>query len=138
MESGSAGFSFVFIFLMVGLWAAIGVLCGKQAQRKGYSFWIGFAAGFFLGLIGVLVIYLIKPASGRTGLDEPYRGYDRQDGCTGYPPPGRGFVPPAPGGYVQPPPEVRHNACQTCANLVPGDARYCPYCGSDVSSVRPW
>jgi len=128
MESnGASSNSLVFVYMFaVLIWALFGYWGGKVAQHKGYSFGLGFAVGFFGGLVGIIVLYLIKPA--RPPADRemlyPDQRYNR-------PPPAdreSGNDPEA--DSLQPP--SRNKVCQQCRNLVPGDAQFCSYCGARV------
>ncbi len=146
MEYSGAEIPFWMYLIMPGLWLVFGFWCGRLAERKGYSFWIGFVAGFFGGLIGVIVFCIIKPASRPAVQHQPYREgqYTYQPPGCGRPPeraqqpPADAYAGPPPEGRVQPPQEIRSKVCRTCSNLIPGDARFCAYCGSDASGGRPW
>ncbi len=94
--------------------ALIGYWAGKVGQRNGRSFGLCFCLGFFLGLIGLLVVYLIGPA------------YDSRPAPYGVaPPPGQGPGPD--------PNQQRTMVCGQCGKLVVGSARFCPYCGAQVA-----
>ena len=117
----------VYLFMFV-IWAALGLWGGKLAQGKGYSFWLGFVAGFFGGIVGIIVLYVIKPARRESALLPPY------------PAPGRyRQTPPAQyGPSPEPPTEqgpARSKVCGGCQNLIPVEARFCTYCGADVSGT---
>ena len=98
--------------VLIGYWA------GMVGRRNGRSFGLCFCLGFFLGLIGVLTVYLIGPA--RDSRPAP---------CGVVPTPGHG-PPPAP--YQQ-----RTMVCGQCGKLVEGSARFCPYCGAQVAGPAP-
>ncbi len=116
-----AGYVALFYLFMLVIWAAFGLWAGKVGQGKGYNFWIGFAAGFFGGIIGLVIMYAIKPAKRRV---EPYQVY------------------PPPDYYQAPPPDpsmaARHKVCNSCQNLVPGESQFCTYCGADLTATPPW
>ena len=40
-----------------------GCFCGYISKKNGINFWIGFAIGFVLGILGIPVVYLIKNKS---------------------------------------------------------------------------
>jgi hypothetical protein len=128
MESnGVSSSSLVFFYIFaVMIWALFGYWGGKVAQRKGYSFGLGFAVGFFGGLIGIIVLYLIKPA--RLPSDHEMRYPDQR--YYRPPPEDRESGNDPEPGPRQPPP--RNKVCQQCRNLVPGDAQFCSYCGARV------
>lgn len=98
----------IYLFMFV-IWAALGLWGGKLAQGKGYNFWLGFVAGFFGGIVGIIVLYVIKPARRESAYPPPY------------PPPEQGTP--------------RSKVCGGCQNLIPVDARFCTYCGADVSGT---
>ena len=108
----------VYLFMLL-IWAALGLWGGKIVQGKGYDFWIGFVAGFFGGIVGIIVLYVIKPATRRV---EPHAPYAYQEHYEAKPP-------------VGPP---RHKVCHACQNLIPGESQFCTYCGADVSGTPAW
>ena len=117
----------IYLFMFVA-WAALGLWGGKLAQGKGYSFWLGFLAGFFGGIVGIIVLYVIKPAR-RESAYLPH-----------YPPPEQYRQTPTAryGPSPEPHPEQgtpRSKVCPGCQNLIPVDARFCTYCGADVSGT---
>lgn len=124
MQSSSSIGALFFIFLLFA-WACFGYWGGRVAQGKGYSFGLGFAVGFFGGLIGIVILYIIKPARRR-------EDYLRQ-----YPPPTSHHYGAPPG----PPPDQpapRNKVCNQCHNLVPWDAQFCTYCGANISGTPTW
>jgi len=98
----AAAFSSV-LFAIVALAIGVAVLYWGYwiAKQRGYSAWLGLALAFFLGLFGIIILYVLptkRPAAPRPRAD----GYDQ------YPPP-PGSVPgrpPAPSSWstVGPPP----------------------------------
>lgn len=54
--------SYIIVMLLVG--AVFGVICGRIAQRKGYSYWSYFALGFLLSAIGLIVVLIMQDKSG--------------------------------------------------------------------------
>ena len=57
----------VFLFLVYAL--IFGVVCGSVYRNKGGSYASGFALGFFLGLIGLIVVTVLTPQpQGDSGL----------------------------------------------------------------------
>jgi len=52
MESNSSAF----IILVLLAWCLFGYWGGRLARGKGYSFGLGFAVGFFGGIIGIIVL----------------------------------------------------------------------------------
>jgi len=60
MESGN--FGVLFAQLLIAL--AFGFWCKSIYQKKGRSPGWGFAIGFFLSLIGVIICSVVKPAEG--------------------------------------------------------------------------
>jgi hypothetical protein len=90
------------LFALVALAIGVVVLYWGYwiATRRGYSAWLGLALAFFLGLIGIIILYVLPTR--RPATPTPRAGYVQ------YPPPpgsapGR---PPAPPGWstVGPPP----------------------------------
>ncbi|MBU4173918.1 MAG: zinc ribbon domain-containing protein [Actinobacteria bacterium] len=98
--------------VLIGYWA------GKVGRRNGRSFGLCFCLGFFLGLIGVLIVYVIGPA------------YDSRPAPYGVAPPPDQCPPPDP--YQQ-----RTMVCGQCGKLVERSARFCPYCGARVAGPAP-
>ena len=94
--------------LMLLIWCGFGYWGGKIAARKGYSFWIGFAAGFFGGVVGIIVLYIIRDAR-----NSPASGQQHRHSGTG--------------GAQYP---QRNRACPSCQNLVPYESEFCSYCGA--------
>ena len=86
------------------------------AKQRGYSVWLGLALAFFLGLIGIIILYVL-PTKKSTA---PMR---RADGFDHYaPPPGSApGRPPEPPGWstVGPPPPWAARADQGPASPVP-------------------
>ncbi|MBU4194743.1 MAG: zinc ribbon domain-containing protein [Actinobacteria bacterium] len=121
MESTSDGMTLGLVIVWLAALAVnvlIGYWAGKVGQRNGRSFALCFCLGFFLGLIGVLVVYLIGP------------GYDSRPAPYGVaPPPGYGPPPD--------PHQQRTRVCGQCGKLVEGSARFCGYCGAQVAGPAP-
>ncbi|MBU1670177.1 MAG: TIGR04086 family membrane protein [Actinobacteria bacterium] len=109
-ETMSAGAVAGILLLSVVIGGLMGYWAGRVAQRKGYAFWMGFLAGFAIGILGVLVMYLVPD---RRKTQPPTRSEQ---------PWGQGWSEP-PG---QP---ARTKACQRCGNLAEGTAEFCQYCG---------
>lgn len=53
----SAGALVMLVFLAIGV--AIAVWSGSAASHKGYSYWLGFVLGLFLGLIGRIIVAVL-------------------------------------------------------------------------------
>lgn len=49
-----------YVWLVIPL--GIGLICYQQADRKGRSPWLWGIVGFFLPLIGLIAVLLLKPA----------------------------------------------------------------------------
>lgn len=105
VESGNgAAVGIVVGFALLGLvWAFISA---KIWQNKGGSFGVGFALGFFLGVIGLLIVALRQPSGSR----EPVLMSAPPPPPAG-PPAGTGAVPPGPG---RPPGAKRKLDCNNC------------------------
>lgn len=116
----------IYLFTFV-IWAALGLWGGKLAQGKGYNFWLGFVAGFFGGIVGIIVLYVIKPARRESVYLPPYPPPEQHRQA----PPARHEPLP------EPPPEgpVRSKVCGGCQNLIPVTSCFCAYCGADVSAT---
>ncbi|MFH1149637.1 MAG: hypothetical protein V1748_04100 [Actinomycetota bacterium] len=121
-ETMSAGAVAGILLLSVLIAGLMGFWAGKVAQRKGYAFWIGFLAGFAIGLLGVLLMYLITDRGPPQPPSRSYRQPPQQYGPPPEQPPGQGWSEP-PG---QP---ARTKACQRCGYLTEGTAEFCQYCG---------
>jgi hypothetical protein len=121
MESNSSAFV---IFMLVA-WCFFGYWGGTIARRKGYSFGLGFAVGFFGGIIGIVVLYLIKPSRQSVGKTQ----------YPPYPPQQHYQQPPPQYGPPQGPPPP-NKVCQQCFNLVPADSQFCSYCGASVMDAH--
>jgi len=111
------------INLLIAFWA------GKVGERNGRSFWLCALVGFFLGLIGVLIVYLMGPSYNTGGAyrNIPTDQYQQPPQYTGLPEP-----PPE---FAEPP---RTKVCTLCGKLVEGEATFCQYCGADISAEKPW
>ena len=113
----AAAFSSV-LFAVVAMAIGVAVLYWGYwiAKQRGYSAWLGLALAFFLGLIGIIILYVLptkRPAAPRP----------RADGYNQYPPP-PGSVPgrpPAPSSWstVGPPPPWAARAEQGPVSPVP-------------------
>jgi len=101
--------------LLVLAWFAFGYWGATIAHKKQYSFWLGFVVGFLGGILGIVVLYIIRPNKKRPA--NPHSG-ER----TGY--------DPAPTGAKGAP--RRTKVCNMCGNLVEGKEQYCPYCSERV------
>lgn len=91
------------LFALVALAIGIAVLYWGYwiATQRGYSVWLGLALAFFLGLIGIIILYVLPTR-------KPAAPMPRADGYNQYPaPPGSApGRPPTPPGWstVGPPP----------------------------------
>lgn len=130
MGSGemTSGEMIQFLLLLSLSWAVFGYWGSRIARNKGYSARLGFVAGFFGGIIGVLVLYLLRP-SGKTerggqaspptstpGTGTPGTDMFRRDHQ-----PGIDKTPPGA------PRKTR--VCHRCGRLTTGELEDCPYCG---------
>jgi len=115
--AAAAAFSSL-LFVIAALAIGIAVLYWGYwiAKQRGYSVWLGLALAFFLGLIGIIILYVLpikRPAAPTTSAD----GYNQ------YPaPPGSAPEwPPAPSGWstVGPPPPWASRADQEPVPPVP-------------------
>jgi hypothetical protein len=127
MESNgvSSGLIIGIYLLMFAIWVALGYWGGKLAMSRGYSFWLGFAIGFFGGLIGIIILYVIP---------------DRRaaDYYTLYPPHQVHQRPPSTQNTLSERALVarshrRNKVCPQCTNLIPADSQSCGYCGRGAS-----
>jgi len=87
-NSPSSGFMIVVWIFALVLWVLFGLWGGKMATRSGLEYWIGFLVGFFGGIVGILVLWLITRDRARENQRR------MQYGQPPYPP--AGYVPPAP------------------------------------------
>ena len=102
----STGVALLVWLAVLAIWACFGLLGGHMARQYGYAYWIGFLIGFFGGIIGILVLWLI----GRSRADDARRR--AQYGQPPYPP-WPGYGPPNAGPGANP-----HAVCPNCRNLV--------------------
>jgi hypothetical protein len=106
------------LFAIAALAIAVAVLYWGYwiAKQRGYSVWLGLALAFFLGLIGIIILYVLPTK-------KPAAPMPRADGHYQYaPPPGSAPArPPAPPGWstVGPPPPWAARADQGPVSPVP-------------------
>jgi hypothetical protein len=131
-NSLSTGTMVALMLFSLAIAALLGYWAGRIALRKGYEFWIGFiaVAGFFGGLIGVLIIYVI-PERRRMA---PPPSYYQQQSPINYGLPPEQPPPCPPGQHGQP---SRTKACQQCGYLAEGMAEFCQYCGGRLPIPPP-
>jgi cytochrome bd-type quinol oxidase subunit 1 len=108
---------------------ALGYWSGRIARNKGHGFWGFFFVGFFLGLIGVLITWLVTKGGRKRQAAQPvYLGqippadYPGQIAPPGYP---ESQAPPPAG------PKTRARA------VAPGKTLPCRYCGAQVPITKP-
>jgi len=67
---------FGLIIVLVAIVISIAIIYWgwKIAQKKGYSPWIGFLLAFFLGLIGIIILYVMPDKSTAKPLSAPMMG----------------------------------------------------------------
>lgn len=109
----------VWLFALV-LWVLFGLWGGKMATRSGLEYWIGFLVGFFGGIVGILVLWLVTRDRARENQRR------MQYGQPPYPP--AGYGPPSPNATANP-----LKVCPQCGKLVAGGARFCQYCGTALT-----
>jgi hypothetical protein len=107
-ETMSTGTAILMYTLFICAWFAFGYWGGAIAKKKGYGFPLGFAVGFIGGILGILVLYIIRDK-------EIQQGLGKADGRAG--------------GDAEP---RRVKVCHQCTKLVEGDAEFCRYCGARV------
>jgi len=54
--SGDSGAGAVVMVVWLAIGVAIALWSGSAASHKGYSYWLGFVLGLFLGLIGRIIV----------------------------------------------------------------------------------
>ena len=57
--SGDSGAGAVVMVVWLAIGVAIAFWSGSAAVHKGYSYWLGFVLGFFLGLIGRIIVAVL-------------------------------------------------------------------------------
>lgn len=153
MAGPGAGFTawMIFVFvMMIGIMTTCGIVTGKMAEKKGYSFSTWFFLGFFLNIWGIIIALVVTPrGSGASmagfqkvcpycGSMIKYNAYVCPNCCTalistpsGVPNPSHtqsGAGISAENSYA------KRIECPSCGNLIDNQAsRFCPYCGTPLS-----
>ncbi|MCJ7745235.1 MAG: hypothetical protein MUP40_02980, partial [Actinobacteria bacterium] len=118
----------VLVFALV-VGSALGYWSGRIAKNNGHGFWGFFFVGFFLGLIGVLITWLVTK--------EGKKPRDAQPVYLGQIPPTNFPGQLAPPGFPEPqaPPPARPKS--RVRAVTPGKTVPCRYCGAQVPITKP-
>ncbi len=124
----------VIIWLLVSLGIAVGLgFVGRNIMlKKGRSGGGGFALGFFLGIIGLIICAVMSESPERQmeRMRMMQQGFGRPPmpgGAPGYPP------QPIPPAYPPAPPVApQAKTCRSCGAALVPEASFCPNCGTRV------
>jgi hypothetical protein len=104
-ETMSTTSAVILYALFICAWIAFGYWGGAIASHKGYGFTLGFAVGFIGGILGILVLYIIRDKEVQQGTGAA----------------GQKSAEPR-----------RTKVCHNCTRLVEGESDFCRYCGGPV------
>jgi outer membrane murein-binding lipoprotein Lpp/F0F1-type ATP synthase assembly protein I len=117
----------VLVFVLV-VGSALGYWSGRIAKNNGHGFWGFFFVGFFLGLIGVLITWLVTKEKKPRDAQPVYLG---QIPPTDFP--GQ-LAPPVYPELQAPPPAGPKSRVRA---VTPGKTVPCRYCGAQVPITKP-
>lgn len=114
---------------VLGLAAALGLLPGAIASRKGYSFWLWWFYGWMLFIVALPHSLLLPNRKKRMLAASQGPGHWSGQGGAGGPAPPTGVTPadgPAVSLSSEDPPLA---ACPSCGEHIRANTALCPFCG---------